>query len=169
METYINGVMSIVQKLADFEYDVDNELVAYVLLNGLPASYEALVMALDNCGKKLTPALVKARLMAEDVRRVENKTDAATAFAAKGKGKKGGKQKDYNAYSQKKEDSFSKARRYKCNKCKEFGHKASDCKQLREDKKDDKDTTSPKNQAQPRDTKKANAYFATSRKTSMCI
>jgi hypothetical protein len=30
-------------------------------------------MALDNCGKKLTPALVKARLIAEDVRRVENK------------------------------------------------------------------------------------------------
>jgi hypothetical protein len=53
---------------------------------------------------------------------------------AKGKGKKGGKQKDYNAYSQKKEDNFSKARRYKCNKCKEFGHKASDCKQLIEDK-----------------------------------
>jgi hypothetical protein len=85
METYINGVMSIVQKLADLEYDVDDELVAYVLLNGLPASYEALVMALDNCGKKLTPSLMKARLMAEDVRRVENKTDAATAFAAKGK------------------------------------------------------------------------------------
>jgi hypothetical protein len=39
-------------------------------------------MALDNCGKKLTPALVKARLMAEDVRRVENKTDAATDFVA---------------------------------------------------------------------------------------
>jgi hypothetical protein len=56
------------------------------------------------------------------VRRVENKTDAETAFAAKGKGKKGGKQKDYNAYSQKKEENFSKARRYKCNKCKEFGH-----------------------------------------------
>jgi hypothetical protein len=64
METYINGVMSIVQKLADLEYDADDELVAYVLLNGLPAPYEALVMALDNCGKKLTPALVKARLMA---------------------------------------------------------------------------------------------------------
>jgi hypothetical protein len=74
--------------------------------------------------------------------------------------------KDYNAYSQKKEDNFSKARRYKCSKCKEFGHKASDCKQLSEDKKDDEDTTPPKNQAQPRDTKKANAYFATAFATS---
>jgi hypothetical protein len=89
MEMYINGVMSIVQKLSDLEYDIDDELVAYVLLNGLPASYEALVMALDNCGKKLSPALVKARLITEDVRRVENKTDAAPAFVTKGKGKKG--------------------------------------------------------------------------------
>jgi hypothetical protein len=47
------------------------------------------------------------------VRRVENKIGAATAFVARGRGKKDSKQKVYNVYSQKKEDSFSKARRYK--------------------------------------------------------
>jgi hypothetical protein len=153
METYINDVVSIVQKFSDLEYDIDDKVVAYVLLNGLPASYEALVMALDNCGKKLTPALVKARLMAEDVRRVENKTDAATAFVAKEKGKNGRRQKDYNAYSQ---NNSSKARRYKCN---DFGHKASNYKQSSEDKRDDKNNTPPKYQDQPSRNKEDECLF----------
>lgn len=66
MFEYINEIISVVQQLTDIGKNIDNEDVAWCLLNGLPDEYELLIMGLESTRdktRKLTSEEVKVLLL----------------------------------------------------------------------------------------------------------
>jgi hypothetical protein len=64
MDDFIAWVMSTGQQLADIGKEIDESL-ATIMLNGLAAHYDPLVMALENLNIQITTDLVKAKLINE--------------------------------------------------------------------------------------------------------
>ena len=69
--TYINRVQHLASVLKSMKVDVDDKEVAMAILNGLPSSYDNLIVALDALGnedKLFSVDLVKSRLLQEEQR-----------------------------------------------------------------------------------------------------
>ncbi|XP_045474930.1 uncharacterized protein LOC123680859 [Harmonia axyridis] len=66
MEEYIGDIMSTVYKLADIGVTIEDDFVAFVMLNGLSSEYEPLVMALTYNNLKLSSDEVKTKLIEEE-------------------------------------------------------------------------------------------------------
>lgn len=65
LEAYINAVLCTVQDLSDIGKTIDDESVAAILLGGLTAKYEPLIMAIENSNVKVSTELVKNKLLNE--------------------------------------------------------------------------------------------------------
>lgn len=109
MGEYIDGVMTLVQQLADIGRVIEDKEVAELLLSGLPQEFDVLVSSLEtaNILENLTSEAVRARLLQEEFR----------------------KQSD-NGVSVPSESSF-----IVCHYCKKPGHIKSKCFKLKRDNK----------------------------------
>ncbi|CAH2091010.1 unnamed protein product [Euphydryas editha] len=107
MGEYIDGVMTLVQQLADIGRVIEDKEVAELLLSGLPQEFDVLVSSLEtaNILENLTSEAVRARLLQEEFR----------------------KQSD-NGVSIPSESSF-----IVCHYCKKPGHVKSKCFKLKRD------------------------------------
>lgn len=74
MNEYIEGVMTLVQQLADIGRVIEDKEVAEILLSGLPQEYDVLVSSLESLSslEALTSEMVRARLLQEHFRRANN-------------------------------------------------------------------------------------------------
>ena len=77
MLTYLNRVKQLAATLKSMNVDIDDQEMAMAALNGLPSSYEGLIIALDALGndtKTFNFDLVKSRLLQEEQRANERAT-----------------------------------------------------------------------------------------------
>lgn len=95
--------------------NLDEEVVASLMLAGLPNEYQSLVMAIENFTAKLTLDAVKTLLLQEP--RFANKKSSDSAFLVKSK-----------------KVGATGTFKYRCHKCGEVGHMAKDCAEKDEKK-----------------------------------
>lgn len=114
MAAYIEGIMTLVQQLADIGRVIDDKEVAEILLSGLPEEFDVLVSGLEtaNLSETLTSEAVRARLLQEEFR----------------KSTKNGKSNDDVVL-------FTKRKPLKCHYCQKQGHIKSQCFKLKSDLK----------------------------------
>jgi len=119
MLTYLNRVKQLAAILKSRSVEIDDKEMAMAALNGLPASYESLIVALDALGsdeKCFTFELVKSRLLQEEQRslkRAATSTNPRTQSALLNI-RGGFRQKPPNPYAN-----------YRCEKCSNYGHSES--------------------------------------------
>lgn len=138
MEEYVLEVIQLSQQLTDMNHGLDDELIAVILLSGLPQHMDPLVMTLENCGKALTTENVKTALLAEGSRRVPSAGNSS-AFMTASSG-----------------SSQRSSRDITCYRCNEKGHISRFCPNKPGDKKGGKNSNA-----------KNNSNFGSSDKTAM--
>ena len=65
MEEYVDEILSTTQRLADINQPIDDEFVGVIMLSGLPAEYDPLVMAIENSSAKISSDFIKSKLINE--------------------------------------------------------------------------------------------------------
>lgn len=110
MEAYVNDILSTVYKLADIGVAVDDDFVAFVMLNGLDMSYEPLVMALTYNNVKLSSDEVKSKLFEEDGRQKSN---------------------ERSSRSENDDAALNVSKKIRCFSCGQIGHKKFQCPKLK--------------------------------------
>ena len=124
MLTYLNRVNLLAATLKSMGVDIDNKELAMAALNGLPSTYESLIVALDALGneeKSFTFELVKSRLLQEEQRaqdRMENTTVPKTSALV------GVNNQNNNQGFQKRQHKYSN---HRCENCGTIGHSANHC------------------------------------------
>lgn len=113
MSDYLHRAISAYQQLKTTGVKPDEELIAGIILANLPDRFDPLIMALKNCGEAITVDNVKNRLLAEDVKPVDDSKEHAFV-SEKFKGKK-----PFNG---------------KCFNCNLYGHRISHCKKSKSQK-----------------------------------
>jgi hypothetical protein len=71
---YIAEFVTTAQKLKGIGFEIADEIIACLMINGLSETYEPLAMALDATTDKLTTDLVTNRLIGEEHRRMNRET-----------------------------------------------------------------------------------------------
>jgi len=84
MEEYVTEILFASQRLRDIRKEVDDELLAALMLQGLSEEYEPLRMALENTTEKITSDLVKIKLLQLNAKEVASEE---SAMLAKNKGR----------------------------------------------------------------------------------
>lgn len=115
VEDYINKITMTSLKVKRTGLNLDDEIVASLMLAGLPNEYQSLVMAIENSTANLTSDSVKTLLLQEP--RLANKKDSDGAFLVKSK-----------------KVGAAGTFKYRCHTCGEVGHMAKDCAE-RDEKK----------------------------------
>ncbi|KAI5632069.1 gag-polypeptide of LTR copia-type domain-containing protein [Phthorimaea operculella] len=91
MHDYVSSVMNHAQKLKEIGKGLDDDLVAIVLLRGLPDEFQPMRMAMEHSGMELTSEKVRVKLLQEDMRQSTSAGSSGAAHGAalvsKGKGK----------------------------------------------------------------------------------
>lgn len=109
VEDYISRITMTSSKVQRTGLNLDDELVASLMLTGLPAEYKPLVMAIENSSTKLTTDAVKTLLLQET--RLNPEIDNGDALYVKSNSSK-----PPNATT-----------RFRCHRCGEVGHFAKEC------------------------------------------
>lgn len=121
IEDYVSRMISTSLKVVKAGLKIEDEVLASLMLAGLPDDFKSLVMAIENSSKKLTTDAVKTLLLQET--RLSTTNCESNAFFTKPK---------------------SKPFKYRCHKCGENGHMARDCSR-KENDCPDKETISNSN------------------------
>lgn len=109
VEDYISRMVSTSLKVEKAGLKIDDEVLASLMLAGLPDEFKSLVMAIENSSKKLSLDAVKTLLLQETRLSTNN---GSGAFYVKSR----------------KTENF----KFRCHKCNELGHMALDCTAKRE-------------------------------------
>lgn len=112
MEDYVTKMTNTQQKLDKSGTKIPDDIFAQIMLSGLPEDYRPMVMAIANCGSKLTSDLVRTNLLQE----VKHESNDAGAMALVSK-----KKQQNQKYKPKDKSSVN------CFNCNEKGHYASKC------------------------------------------
>lgn len=107
VEEYVSQMVSTCLKVGKAGLKIDDEILASLMLAGLPDEYKPLVMAIENSSTKLTSDAVKTLLLQETRFKTYNNASGGSAYLSKPKNP--GKFK------------------YRCRTCGEIGHMAKDC------------------------------------------
>lgn len=108
VEDYINRMTMTSSKVKRTGLKLDDEVIASLMLAGLPEEYKPLVMAIENSSTKLTIDSVKTLLLQET--RLNSDTDGEALFM---------NSKRRNTHG---------VTKFRCHKCGEIGHFAKECK-----------------------------------------
>lgn len=114
MTDYIDGIMTLVQQLADIGKIIEDAEIAELLLSGLPKEFDALVSNLETAciTNSLSSELVRSRLIQEEYRKNNLLDNVDTAYVSKNKANKS---------------------RIICHYCKKSGHIKSKCFKMKKD------------------------------------
>lgn len=126
---HLNTFFDAVDKLADLEVEINNDLLAIMLLYSLPNSFDTFRCAIESRDQLPTPENLRIKILEESDARsngrgasvVSNKQDAL--FTNKSQ-RRVQNSKQQGFYEHKPNNSSN----LKCYKCKKRGHKAKDCK-----------------------------------------
>lgn len=103
MQSYVGSVLDLAQQVADISTPLEDEFIGIILLNGLTAEYDPLVLALEHSNIKITRDLVKGKLL--DVADKKNGEDSS--------------QQSFFVKNKKKE--------VQCHRCQGYGHFSYQC------------------------------------------
>lgn len=107
VQDYVNQMVTTCLKVGKAGLKIEDEILASLMLAGLPDQYTSLVMAIENSTTKLTSDGVKTLLL-QDTRLIHNNNNGGgMAYAAKAK-------------------SHGKFK-FNCRRCGKIGHMAKDC------------------------------------------
>ena len=81
MTEYISEVLNLSQQLNDISAPLDDEFIGVILLSGLTADFDAMVLALEHSQTKITSDLIKSKLLDHADKKVEENSQAF--FASK--------------------------------------------------------------------------------------
>lgn len=129
MEQYVQKFTEIDTKLKSMGKQIDDELLAVLMLRGLTEDYRPFRMAVENTATdKLKMETMKQKLLQEGYRMSTDMKVSAVAFAAKHKGNKSSLQSsgERSGTGSRKKAGFD-INKVRCHKCHEFGHMARDC------------------------------------------
>lgn len=101
MEEYVNGLVMTSLKVKNTGMNIDDELVASLMLAGLPEDFRSLVLAVENSKSKLSVDMVK-NLLLQDAKFDKTAKNEENAFVSNKK--------------------FQKKKKFKCHGCKKEGH-----------------------------------------------
>lgn len=113
VEDYINRMSTMAVKVVKAGLKIDDEVLASLMLAGLPDEFRSLVMAVENSSTKLTSEAVKTLLL-QETRLTSKSSDSKNAFFSKSK-KSGSKIGSGAKF------------KFRCHKCDEIGHMGKDC------------------------------------------
>lgn len=118
VEDYVSRMVTTCIKVGKAGLKIDDEVLASLMLAGLPEEYKSLVMAIENSTTKLTSDAVKTLLL-QETRLNNNNDDGGKAFLSKSK----------------KQGAF----KYRCHQCGLVGHMAKDCLENEKEENDDRE------------------------------
>lgn len=107
VQDYVNRMVTTCLKVGKAGLTIDDEILASLMLAGLPDQYTSLVMAIENSTTKLTSDGVKTLLLQETRLNYNNNNGGGHAYAVKSKS----------------HGSF----KFNCRCCGKIGHMAKDC------------------------------------------
>lgn len=114
--------MATAHKLKELDFEVKDEMVAAIMLSGLPDDYKPMLMGLESSGTRITSDAVKVKLLQEVNLATESSGTGQAAFFSK------------SSTKQAKNTNQSK----KCFVCNKSGHFAAKCKYRHREKEVDK-------------------------------
>ena len=126
--TYLNRVKQLAATLKSMNVEIDDQEIAMAALNGLPSSYESLIIALDALGndeKVFTFDLVKSRLLQEEQRASERTYSPVNAKSSALVGIRGEDDRNPNGSSSTKR--INKYANHRCENCGNLGHTVEKC------------------------------------------
>lgn len=112
MESYVHAMMLLATKIKKAGLEIGDEVVAHLMLTGLPEDYRPMTMAIENSTAKLSTDFVQNRLLQEVSNNDISTGTDTTALVARG-GKKANKKK--------------KSKSIVCYICDEPGHISKNC------------------------------------------
>ena len=133
MSSHVNEFSSIVDQLAEIKIDINEEMLAIILLSSLPKSYEGFIVAIES--RDTVPALtsLKVKLLEEGTRQQElssnNNCEGEQLNVVRSRGHRSNRnqQQDKHANERRKTNNNS-AHDKKCYNCGRRGHFAAQCR-----------------------------------------
>lgn len=122
VEDYISRMSTMAVKVVKVGLKIDDEILASLMLAGLPDEFRSLVMAVENSSTKLTSEAVKTLLL-QETRLTSNNSVSESAFFTHSK-KSGGKSGSGGKF------------KFRCHKCDEIGHMGKDCPEREKDREE---------------------------------
>lgn len=107
VQDYVNQMVTTCLKVGKAGLKIEDEILASLMLAGLPEQYMSLVMAIENASTKLTSDGVKTLLLQDTRLNHNNNNGGGFAYAAKAKS----------------HGTF----KFNCRRCGKIGHMAKDC------------------------------------------
>lgn len=125
-----------VDKLSEMEVAINPDLLAILLLYSLPSNFENFRCAIESRDTLPSPEVLRVKIVEEsDARKCDVRNAVQNAMAVKGPWNMN-KNK-----SNKKEQNVKSDFKFRCHRCKEIGHKASECKKKSENNRSFAKTT----------------------------
>lgn len=152
MQSYLGRLMELHRKLSSAGHAFTDREVALVMLMGLPAAYEPLILNLEQDEEQLSTKVVKTRLLIEEKRKLrrneesvdndENQTRALVSKTCSTSDSKQQNEKMSYQPAHKKDDKIRQRtsgiqkKKVRCFACGKIGHIARDCDQCPDEEKD---------------------------------
>lgn len=119
---HISKMFDIIDKLEEMSVKIDPDLLTVMLLYSLPPTFENFSCAIESRDELPTPEVIRIKIIEEnDARKNETRSTMQNAMFTK---KSWNSNKNKNVNREQENREF----KYRCHKCKERVHKASECK-----------------------------------------
>lgn len=127
MSQHVNAFATIVDKLAEVGIDMNNELLAIILLSSLPPTYEQFVVAMETRDSLPSLQNLKIKILEEADRKVQNESASTSQQAFMARSRHSTKPGRGNKTINSRHGKQNKKLNGNCFTCGKFGHFAIDC------------------------------------------